>query len=455
MTTGETSRRHRLLLRILLCSFFILAGMGVKLALGALREPPRPADLGPSRLRVEVKRVQPEDVQVVIPGYGEARALDVVTISPKIAGEILEVHPRLDVGEVIPEGELLFRIDARDYEASRDQAQAQVDRLKNMITLLRQQYELDTNRLETVRRTRDIALEEFERDKRLYEEEDVGSGSMVNLSEINYRKAQDAFDQVDQAIKLYPLRIREAEHGLEAAEAALELVQLSVERTEVRAPFTARIKQVQIEVGQNVAPGVPAVVLADDSALEISVPLDSRDAREWLPFRDGASTAAESANWFGPLEPVPCQIKWTEDPGDHVWTGVLDRVERFDPMTRTVTVAVRITADTRRAQGDGIPLVEGMFCEVAIPGKTMRQVYRLPRWAVSFEGDAYVAEGELLRRREVTVLRNQGEETFVSEGLRPGDLVIVTRLVNPVPGMRLDFEVPETEATAGGTEAAS
>ncbi|MBP8130267.1 MAG: biotin/lipoyl-binding protein [Candidatus Hydrogenedentes bacterium] len=455
MATGKARRPHRLVLRVVLCSFFILAGVGIKLFLDTLREPPQVAQIVEPRLRVEVARVEPEDVRVEITGYGEVRALDVVTITSKVAGEILEVYPRLEVGEVIPEGELLFRIDSRDYQAARAQAQAQVDRLNNMITLLRQQFEIDTGRLETYRRTRDIALEEFERDRRLYEEEDVGSGSLVNLSEINYRKAQDAFEQVDEAVTLYPLRIREAEHGLEAAKAALELAELSLGRTEVRAPFTARIKQVQIEAGQNVAPGVPALVLANDSVLEISVPLDSRDARTWLLFRDAAADVAEPANWFGALEPVSCQVIWTEDPGNHVWTGALDRVERFDPMTRTLTVAVRIDSATHPAEGDGLPLVEGMFCQVTIPGKTMRQVYRLPRWAVSFEGEVYVAEGDLLQRRAVMVLRSQGEEAFVSEGLQPGDLVIVTRLLNPLPGMRVDIAAPAPEASTGKTERAS
>ncbi|HNR31895.1 MAG TPA: biotin/lipoyl-binding protein [Candidatus Hydrogenedentes bacterium] len=455
MTKGDIRRRRRLVLRVLLCSFFLLMGVSIKFALGALREPPRPAEIREPHLRVEVARIQPEDVQVEIAGYGEARALDVVTISPKVAGEIIDVHARLEVGEVVAEGDLLFRIDSRDYEAARAQAQAQVDRITSMLTLLRQQFEIDRERLETYRRTRDIALEEFERDKRLYEEEDVGSQSIVNLSEINYRKALDAFEQVDQAITLYPLRIREAEHGLEAATAALELAQLSFERTEVRAPFTGRVKQVQLKVGQNVAPGAPVLTLANDTVLEISVPLDSRDARSWLMFQDPAPASGDTANWFGALEPVSCRIRWTEDPDDHVWTGVLDRVERFDPMTRTVSVAVRVAADTRRAEGDGLPLVEGMFCEVAIPGNTLRQVYRLPRWAVTFSGHAYVAENGLLRRRDVVVARNQGEEALVSEGLRPGELVIVTRLLNPIPGMRLEYEAPDGETPPRETEAAS
>ena len=81
--------------------------------------------------------------------------------------------------------------------------------------------------------------------------------------------------------------------------------------------------------------------------------------------------------------------------------------------------------------------------------------FLLVREEFSFEGEVYVAEGDLLQRRAVMVLRSQGEEAFVSEGLQPGDLVIVTRLLNPLPGMRVDIAAPAPEASTGKTERAS
>ena len=448
MSQGDMPRLRTYILRALVSLLLISVGVGVKIALTLLREPPKQAEVSEMRLRVEVQPASLEDVPVSIMGYGEARALNVVAVTPKVAGEIIALHPRLEVGEVIPAGELLFRIDQRDYQAAVAQAQAQVDRLANMTVLLRKQFEIDTGRLETARRTRDLALEEFDRDKKLYEEDDVGSETTVNLGEINYRKAQDVFDQADEGIKLYPLRIKEAELGLEAARAALELAKLSLERTEVFCPFVARIKQVQLELGQAVAPGMPVLTLADDSILEISVPLDSDDAREWLPLKPTLTGASEDVNWFGGVEEVPCTIRWTEDPEGHAWCGVLNRVERFDQMTRTLSVAVRVEPQAGGVDEKGLPLVEGMFCQVEIAGRSMRQVCRLPRWAVSFEGVVNVVEEHRLQRRQVEVLRNEGEDTFVSGGLKTGDLVILTRLVNPLPGTWVEYEEP---AAAAGT----
>ena len=441
----QMSGKRKFFIRIAACTVIIILGYFAKMALGALREPPKPADLPPPQIRVDVQAVYPEDVPVVISGYGEVRALDSVALTPKVAGEVTYLHPNLEIGKVIPEGELLYRIDQRDYLAAVAQAQAQVERLEIMVNLLREQYQSDQKRVETVKRTRDIAKEEFDRDMTLYEKQDIGSASMVNLSEINYRKAQDAFEVVEQAISLYPMRIREAEAGLKAARAAKEMAGLSLERTEAFAPFTARIQHKQIEVGQAVAPGVIVLLLANDSVLELSVPIDSRDARRWLPFLE--EQEGDTPNWFRPVEPANCLVRWTED-RDAMWNGTLHRVERFDPMTRTVTVAIRVNQDTRQPGHERLPLVEGMFCEVEIPGRTMRSVFRLPRWTVSFDGQVYIAEGNILRRRSVGVVRTQGEETFLEDGLEPGELVVVTRRVDPVPGILLEYELPESKNAA-------
>ncbi len=422
--------------------------------LAALRKEPARVEQAEPALLVEVMTVQPEDVPVVITGYGAVRPLNEVRITAEVAGRVVEIHPRLEEGEVIPEGELLFRIDQRDYLAARDQAQAQVAQAENGIDRLKKQYAIDQERLETLRRTRELANREYTRLKTLFEQDEVGTLSGVDNAEMALNQANDAFDQLSQAVDLYPIRIAEARSGLESARAQLEQALARLERTEVHAPFGARIKQVQLERGQYVAPGASVLTLADDEVLEISVPLDSRDARSWLEFE--ANTGDGNHSWFGELKPVDCEILWTEDPGRNSWRGVLHRVERFDETTRTVTVAVRIEGERARSAQAGLPLVDGMFCEVRIPGKPMENVFRLPRWAVSFEGQVWVSEDMRLKRRDVEVLRNQNEESFVASGLEPGELVVVTRLVNPLPNSKLEFagEVEERAmANAPGTEA--
>ena len=254
--------------------------------------------------------------------------------------------------------------------------------------MLRKQYGIDQARLETLARSRELAKGEYERVKRLFTKDKVGTQSGVDRSEMAFNQANDGFDQLKQLVTLYPMRVEEADSGLKSAEAQLALASTSLERTEVRAPFAARLKKVQVELGQYVSPGLPVLILANDSVLEVSVALDSREVRGWMRFN--AAEDGEEAAWFAP-EPVRCRVQWTEAPETHYTEGVLDRVERFDEFSRTVTVAIRINAADRKNGNVGLPLVDGMYCRVEIPGKTVNGVYRLPRWAVSFEGQVYLA----------------------------------------------------------------
>jgi RND family efflux transporter MFP subunit len=417
--------------RFIICAVVLLIGVVAMLALASMKKPPAEARLDERPLHVEVQIAAARDVPVMISGYGEARPLDVVTISPEVPGRIVRVHPRLEAGEIVSQGDVLFKIDDRDYQADRNEAAASVQQWRNAIMRLRKQAAIDTERLETLRRSQRLAEAEFDRLKNLYENDRVGTRSGVDASERAANAAQDQADQMAQAVTLYPIQIREAQNSLKAAEARLEIAAIRLERCVVAAPFTGRVRSVAIEQGQYVTAGIAAVTLADDSMLEIHIPIDSRDARQWLRFRSGAPPSGGA--WFGELEPVECRIRWTEALDGQHWQGNLHRVVEFNKETRTVTVAVRIkAAEAVEGSPERIPLVEGMFCLVEIPGRIMPQVVALPRWAVSFENTVYVVRDNRLKTVDVRVARIQGETAYVAEGIEEGTQVIVTRLVDPL-----------------------
>jgi RND family efflux transporter MFP subunit len=430
--------------RLIICTIVLLTGIAAMLALASMKKPPAEARLDERPLHVEVKTAAFQDVPVIISGYGEARSLDVVTISPEVSGRIVEIHPQLEAGEIIPLGDVLFRIDERDYQADHSEAVAAVEQWRQTILRLRKQAEIDADRLKTLRRSQRLAEAEFDRLKRLYEKDRVGTRSGVDGAERTANASRDEADKMAQAVTLYPIQIQEAQNSLKAAQARLEIASIRLERCKVIAPFTGRVRSVTIEQGQFVTAGIAAVTLANDAMLEIHIPVDSRDARQWLRFKVDPSVAKGA--WFGALEPVNCRIRWTDALDDQHWQGTLHRVVAFNKETRTVTVAVRISADDAVSGApERIPLVEGMFCLVEIPGKTMSGVIALPRLAVSFENTVYVARGNRLKTVPVRVARLQGEQAFIAEGLGDGEQVIVTRLVDPLENSLLTISnAPES-----------
>lgn len=389
--------------RIIVCVAILLFGLiGMKL-LASLKKPPSEAKKSENVIQVEVTQVSHDDYPVSITGYGEAGSLNIVPVAPEVSGKIIKIHPRLEAGEVLSKGELLFRIDPRDYQIV---------------------YKTGSERLKNLERNRELALKEFERVKQLFEKNKVGTLSGVDAAEKAYLSAADITSQVEQSVKT---------------------AQINLERCDVRMQFDGRVEDVALEKGQYVAPGQKLLTLVDDSVLEIHVPLDSRDARNWLRFEN--RNVKKTSVWFSGIKQVPCEIRWTENTAGQVWKGRLHRVVRFDKQTRTLTVAIRADRKNSDMGKDTLPLVDGMFCSVAIPGKMMRQVIRLPRWAVSFENTVYTAVENRLKTVSVHVVRAEGDYVYLNGELNDGDQVITTRLVDPLENSLLNIT---SKQEAGG-----
>ncbi len=433
--TSGSSRN--ILFRVALCSLVLVIGVLGMYTLASLKKPPAEARLEERSIKVEAMTAKSESYPVMVTGYGEARALTVVSVAPEVSGKIVFVYPRLKAGETIKKGDVLFKIDNATYLASRREARAGEKQWLNTIARLKKQYAIDSKRLKTLERNKALAGAEFDRVKNLYAKDRVGTLSGVDKAEQAFNSASDQADLMGQAVTLYPIRIREAESSLESARARLALAKTNLDRCTVYAPFNARIKTAALEKGQYVSPGQGVVTLADDTILEILVPLDSRDARNWLLFEKDND---RSTAWFDRLKPVKSSITWTEDK-THQWFGVLHRVVRFDQQTRTITVAIRIDAASATvSKQNRLPLVEGMFCSVKIPGRTLNAVYRLPRQAVSFDNTVFLAdENDRLKTVTVNVARVEGDHVFVAGGISAGNTIITTRLIDPLENALLDI----------------
>lgn len=433
---NSISNRH-VIIRIFMCVAILFVGIGGFLTLASLKKPPAEVESGERPMKVDVLRVAPQSIPVNISGYGQVRALNSVTISAEVAGQVQAIHPQLDVGQIIPAGELLFKIDTRNYAAALAQSEAELGQWRSVLERLKKQYTIDRARLKTLERNRDLAKAEFDRINDLFLKHSVGTLSGVDRAEQAYNAAQDQSDQMAQAVSLYPTRLKESQSSLAGARARRQQAQANLDRCQVRAPFTGRLTQANVEMGQYVSPGQGLITIADDTVLEIQVPLDSRDVRKWLRFEQ--SPQPSTSAWFGQPEAVTCKIRWTEDKQGHVWNGMLHRVVTFDQKTRTVTVAIRVDGAWALSENKALPLVEGMFCQVDIPGRRLEQAFKVPRVAVSFKNTIFTAKDQRLKTVSVAVAYVDNDYAYITAGLNEGDQVIVTRLVDPLENALLEI----------------
>ncbi len=389
---NQSGNSASILVRIIACLLILGLGVFGFRMLKKMKKPPQQAARKEMRLKVQAVRVAPADIPVTLTGYGEVVSRTRVAVAAEIAGKVVEVHPRLEAGELIDAGELLFRQDTRDVEV---------------------EIQTGKRRLVTLRRDHELAEGEFRRARELFRKNRVGSLSQVEKLERAVNGVQTQIEQLEKALRLAEIRLS---------------------RSLVRAPFDCRLKKVDIEKGQYLAPGRQALVLVDDSNLEIQVPLDGREAHRWLRL----DASGGRGFWFGRPEPVRCRVEWVD--GDSVAAyGTLERIVDYDSAARMLRVAISLTDIPR--DGNGFPLAEGMFCRVLIPGRTMTGVFALPRSAVDFTNTAHLAVDERLHSVQVETLRRSDELVYVRSGLKAGDLVITTRLDNPLENSLLQVKV--------------
>lgn len=377
-------------------------------------------------IRVEAFRPEREDVPVFLSGYGEVRPVRCASIAAEVSGTVVVMPPEIVSGALVDEGALLFSMDRRPYEARAKDAEGQVGQAENALRALELELEGAKLRVATLNRATALATASVDR-ARQQVREGIGSQSELDKADEAMVAAQASEQLAEKELDVFPYRVAEAENRLASARELLRLAELDLSHCEVRAPFRGRVQEVDAERGQYLVPGQSALTLADDSALEISVSLDGKECQRWLRR---AEVRTDARAWFSSIEQVACTIYWTEDENASGWTGVLDRVEAFDPASRTLTVAVRVAPSA--GEQDAFPLVEGMFCRVSIPGKPLEDVFRMPAIAVSFEDTIYVVEDGRLRTRPIEVVRRSDEYVYVASGIEPSDLVIATRLVDPL-----------------------
>lgn len=198
---------------------------------GLLKSPPPKEEVEKKAYSVAALELTPQTRKAIVRGYGTINPRVQVDIQPQVTGKIVFVSDLLEPGFLVSEGELLYRIDPKDYEIA-------VEVAKGALAKAKLDYELELG-------NQIVAKKEWE----LLRDSDENGRSSLALREPH---------------------LKEKRAALEAAEANLSLAKLNLERTELRAPFNALVLDASVEIGQLV-PGNSNVTLVSSESFEIEV----------------------------------------------------------------------------------------------------------------------------------------------------------------------------------------
>lgn len=356
-------------------------------ALWLLAQKPEPLlkSVSPPVLLVDVVPSVQSSVSLNVAAQGTVTPRTQTTLVSEVAGQILSVSPAFVSGGFFKAGEILVRIDDRNYQAELKRAEATVAAAK---TVLVREHGLA-----------DHARNDWEKLR-----------SSRAATELALRKPQ----------------LAEAEAQLAFAMADLTKRQGDLMRTVIRAPYDGMIREKIADVGQYVSPGAQLAQVFAVDVVEIRLPLPDRDLPHLaLDGRPGVSFTA--------------LIGGTE----HRWSGHIERTEGvFDEQSRVLYAVAQVEDPyNQRAESWAYPLRVGTFVNAEIEGFQVSNVWVLPRSVLRRGNRIWTigADNELVPR-VVTLLRADEDRIYVQSGLEGNPLVCLTTLENPLPGTIVRFD---------------
>jgi RND family efflux transporter MFP subunit len=343
---------------------------------------------------VRVLTVRAESFQLVVPAQGSVAPGTESDLVAEVSGRVIWAAPGLAAGGFFEAGEPILRLDAREPEVAARRAAALVARAE--------------------------------------------SEALQAERNLERRRALAAQDMASRAV------LEDAEHAVrvtraatEEARAALAQARLDLERSEIRAPFAGRLRDVRVDVGQFVGRGTPLarIFSVDHAEVRLLVP-DEDLAHLDLPLDLRGAELAD-----GPAVTLRARLAGRE----LAWPARIVRTEAaIDPATRMVPLVARVDDPYARRDPARAPLPVGTFVDAEIAGRSLPEAFVLPRSALRGEDRVIVVDADdRLRFRGVEIARRDRERAVVVAGLATGERVLLSSLDAATEGMHVRASAEE------------
>jgi RND family efflux transporter MFP subunit len=340
-------------------------------------QPGEEGTIRPAISGVQIIEAHPTLVDEFYNTSGTVKAKVISDIASRIMGSVTTI--KVTEGDRVKKGDRLLTIDDRD--------------LKQRVKAAEEGQREALKSLESAKQNKSLIDTTYTRYKGLFDEKAI---------------SEQEIDEIENKKKLTKLEYERAEAALEKAKADLRGAQIELGFTKITAPISGIVTRKKIEVGSMAVPGMPLMVLEDDSSFKLDVYVD-----EFL---------ADKLRVGMPVK-VKIDALGIETIGD-----IYEIVPSIDPVSRTFLIKIHIKDEN---------LKTGLYGRVKIPiGK--RQALLVPK-------DSIVEKGELLglyvvddrgnvSYRLVKLGRDFDGKSEVLSGLKNGERIIVDGVEKAVDG---------------------
>lgn len=351
---------------------------------------------------VIVQKFIPRTIHIPIETRGVITAKSRITLASQVGGRIIEISDELAEGGQFNKGDLLLRVDPRNY-------QVQVVHAKATLATARQDFAQEQQRAK-------LARQDWK----------------------NYGGSQPS-----QLVLRAP-QLRNSQAQVNSALAQVKQTELDLERTNVRAPFDGYVEKRAVNVGQiAMANSELAIIFASDIA-QVQLPVTERDLER---LGDISATHASGDDSQDRLSVAFFRASRRE--GTTSFNGEVVRIERIlDPQTKLYNLIAEISDPFSSSTGRG--LMVGEFVEAEIETPKIRDVVELPLTALIDDGKVLIAtpSAQLVYRSVRVVRRRADKADVVIERFSENDQVVLIPPPLHFPGMKVTLSQPASSDMA-------
>jgi RND family efflux transporter MFP subunit len=443
---------------------------------GCSQAPQKPP--APPPPEVQVVEVKTRDVEVEGEWVGSLDGMVNAKIKPQVSGYLLRQH--YQEGARVMQGQLLFEIDPRPFEAAAAQARAQVSQARGQVaqamsqrsqaqalqsqansqllqaTALLEQAQgqlaqAQASRAQAAANQRKTQMDEQRyrplAEQKAVTQQDLDTAVQANLAALAQVQAADAQIQTARGtvssaraqiqtarsamvsaqaqIQTADAAITTAQAQVEGAEAQLQAAELNLSFTHITSPITGIAGIANAQVGDLVSPNTDALAIVstvDPIKVNFNIPEQE--------YMDSLRRNTMFGSGLGSKHRVRFELVQADG-------RVYPKLGRFHAEDRNVatnTGAIRITALFDNPQA---ALRPGQYARVRATRYMEKGVIVLPQRAISELQDrhqvAVVGAGNKIQVRPVVVGERIGSEWIVKSGLKPGELVVAEGLQKAPP----------------------
>ncbi|MEM7099263.1 MAG: efflux RND transporter periplasmic adaptor subunit [Pseudomonadota bacterium] len=349
---------------VAVCGFILISG-------------PEPLELSEpqGRPQVTIEPLQRQLMPRAVKAFGQLTPRQSLELTTQVAGEVTWVSEHLEAGQRVDQGDVLLRLDDRDYQIALASAEARFAQAQA-----------------------NIELEE-------------GRAEIAQLEWTAWQETNDE-DLPPNPLALRAPQRAEALAQSQAIAAAIDRAKLDIERTSIRAPWSATVVDSDAIAGRLLSVGEVTALLfpLDYAIIEVQVPVQTAQVFE-----------AGIAN---------IELRPAHDLGAAPVSGRLEgMIKSLSEETRLATLRVRIDDPLTHAGW-----VYGMHLEVRLVATQRQPVALIPADLIVSGNLIWLHRDGRAHRHQLSPVEVQGPLVAVEDNFKVGDTLIVERPIGLFDG---------------------